>query len=116
DGNPDRQGLGLFARFGFADKKTNPVKWAASGGVAGRGMIPSRDNDTFGIGYYYTQLERSQFITTAVLDDSARGFECYYDIAVTPAVHVTLDLQIVNPAPSGVQTATILGLRGTISF
>lgn len=116
DGNPDRQGLGLFARFGFADKDTNPVKWAASGGVGGRGMIPTRDNDTCGIGYYYTQLETSQFVTGATLDDSARGFECYYDIAVTPAVHVTLDLQIVNPATSGVHTATILGLRGTIVF
>jgi porin len=52
NGQPDQQGLGLFARFGFADKETNPVEWAISGGVGGRGLIPSRDNDNFGIGYY----------------------------------------------------------------
>ena len=56
NGEADRKGVGLFARFGFADKNTNPLEWAASGGVGGRGIFPTRDNDTFGLGYYYNSI------------------------------------------------------------
>jgi porin len=51
NGMPDHQGFGLFARLGFADQDTNPVRWSGSFGIGGRGMIPSRDNDIFGIAY-----------------------------------------------------------------
>ena len=44
-GVPKQQGIGVFSRFGFADKDTNPVEWAVSGGIGGRGLIPSREND-----------------------------------------------------------------------
>ena len=53
NGEPDLQGIGFFIRFGFADRETNPLLWAVSGGIGGRGVVPFRDNDTFGIGYYY---------------------------------------------------------------
>ena len=45
--------LGFFARFGIADKDTNPVEWSASGGLGGRGVIPYRDDDLFGAGYLH---------------------------------------------------------------
>jgi hypothetical protein len=38
------------------------------------------------------------------------------NIAVTPACHVTLDVQVVEPAASVVQTATILGMRASLDF
>jgi porin len=61
NGEPDQQGIGLFARFGFADKETNPVEWAVSGGVGGRGVIPTRDNDTFGLGTTTTPLRKRTY-------------------------------------------------------
>jgi hypothetical protein len=39
-GEPKHQGTGVFAGFGFADKETNPVEWAVSGGIGGRGPDP----------------------------------------------------------------------------
>ena len=58
-GEPRQRGIGVFARFGFADKDTNPTEWAVSGGIGGRGLIPSRDNDCFGVGFTTTASRRS---------------------------------------------------------
>jgi porin len=116
DGEPDQQGLGFFVRFGFADKETSPTEWAVSGGIGGRGIIPSRDNDTFGIGYYYNSIQ--QLLLSGLLGsgDSAQGFECFYNIALTPACRVTLDLQVVTPPLVSLHTATVLGLRASLEF
>src|SRR5262245_52601187 len=53
DGRQDLRGIGLFARVGFADEDTNPVEWSVSAGVSGRGIVPSRGEDAFGVGFYY---------------------------------------------------------------
>ena len=116
DGRADQEGIGLFARVGFADEDTNPLEWSVSVGIGGRGLIPSRHNDTFGIGYYYTSIQDTRLFSALRIEDSTQGFESYYDIAVTPACRVTLDVQLVESASSRVDTATVLGMRGTLDF
>jgi porin len=116
NGEPDVKGLGLFSRLGFADKETNPIDWAVSGGLGGRGLIPTRDHDVFGLGYYYNHIQGTTLFTVLGIKDSAQGFEGFYDIAVTPACHVTLDVQVAEPEGSRVHTATILGLRASLGF
>jgi hypothetical protein len=32
-------------------------------GVGGRGMIPTRDNDTFGVGYCYNKIQKERIST-----------------------------------------------------
>jgi porin len=54
-GAAKHQGFGLFARVGFADEETNPIDISVSGGIGGRGLIPVRPNDTYGLGYYYNR-------------------------------------------------------------
>ena len=39
-GEPNYQGVGVFARLGVADQDTNPFKFGASVGVGGKGMVP----------------------------------------------------------------------------
>jgi hypothetical protein len=39
-----------------------------------------------------------------------------YNIANTPAAHLTLDLQVVNSPQKRLETATVLGLRATLEF
>jgi porin len=116
DGQPDLKGVGLFARFGYADPDTNPTKWAASGGLGGRGVFPTRDNDTFGIGYYYNRVQTLNISSLLGLDNSAQGFEAFYNLAFTPAFHLTFDVQVVNGVAKRIQTATILGLRASLNF
>lgn len=115
-GLPKHRGFGVFARFGFADKETNPVEWAVSGGIGGRGIIPGRDNDSFGLGYYYNSIQPLRLLNRLGVEDSTQGFEAFYNIAITPAVHLTLDLQVVQPVQTRLDTTVVLGLRSGFEF
>ncbi len=48
-GDPTR-GIGAFFRFGVSDGVANPIKYAYNVGIGGKGIIPGRPHDTFGIG------------------------------------------------------------------
>ena len=115
NGRQDLQGVGLFARVGIADKNTNPLYWTVSAGLSGRGSIPGRDADTWGIGYFYNDVQGldREFIS---FNNSNGGVEVYYDIALFGWAHLTLDAQWVKSAFESVDDATILGGRLNISF
>jgi porin len=111
------QGIGLFGRFGTSDEGTNPIGQFYSLGVGGKGMIPSRDNDTFGVGYYYLHLsdELGPIVRRFVEDE--QGVEMYYNIAVTPWLHVSPDLQVIDPGKGrDSDTAVVAGIRMRIDF
>jgi carbohydrate-selective porin OprB len=46
----------------------------------------------------------------------SQGMEAYYEIAITPSVFLTPDIQVVEPSEKGVGTACVLGLRLTMKF
>jgi porin len=50
-------GAGIFGRFGASDGNPNPMKFFYSVGFGGKGFLSSRPNDSFGLGYYYIQVE-----------------------------------------------------------
>jgi porin len=116
NGVPDREGVGVFARFGVADQDTNPVEWSASVGVGGRGIIPSREDDVFGVGYYYTHFQESRVGGLLGFEDEGQGFETFYNAAITPASHLTFDLQLADSALPRTDTAVLLGGRLNLSF
>ncbi len=116
NGRPDHRGFGVFARAGFADPDTNPLDWHLSAGVGGRGVIPTRDDDTFGVGFFYNAFEASRLFSALGVEDEALGVEAFYNIAVTPAAHLTLDLQVIEPVERSLDTAVLLGLRARLEF
>ncbi len=116
DGRTDLQGVGLFARAAIADPDTNPVKLVISGGVAGKGIIPGRDHDTFGIGYSYSDIREAPFITNRVIETSSGRFEAYYALALTPGAELTIDAQWADSIVTGNDPAWLLGVRLRLSF
>ncbi len=50
--NP-KEGFGLFGQFGVSDGNPNRLYWSGHVGIGGRGLIPGRSRDNWGIGYYY---------------------------------------------------------------
>jgi porin len=44
------------------------------------------------------------------------GVEAYYNVALTPWLLLTPDVQVIGPASRGVATATVVGLRGQVVF
>jgi porin len=114
DEDPE-QGIGLFGRFGWSSGEANPITQFYSLGVGGKGIIPTRDKDTFGLGYYYVNL--SNDLPSLFGLNSEQGVELYYNIEVTPWLHITPDLQVViNPGGGDNDVAIVYGLRTQLSF
>jgi porin len=111
DGRQDLQGIGAFLMLGVADRDTNPVSWSVSAGLAGKGVVPGRDRDTAGLGYFYNRLQDPKAIRGDRLARSVQGLEAYYSIAVARSVDLSLDLQWTKSAFESVEDAIILGLR-----
>jgi porin len=124
-------GVGVFARFGASDGNPNLMQYFYSAGVGGKGLIPGRPLDQFGIGYYYLSIKNPTLQvpivgTKSFLRDEW-GFEAFYNIALTPWLLLTPDVQVIGPAqkhPIGrsrlglpvigqesIGTATVLGVR-----
>jgi len=124
-------GVGVFARFGASDGNPNLMQYFYSAGVGGKGLIPGRPLDQFGIGYYYLSIKNPTLQvpivgTKSFLRDEW-GFEAFYNVAVTPWMLLTPDIQVIGPAqkhPIGrnrfglpvigqesIGTATVLGVR-----
>ena len=129
------EGIGIFGRFGASDGDPNFMHFFYSVGIGGKGVIPSRHNDKFGLGFYYIDVKNPKlqglFQTRKLLRDEY-GFEAFYNVAITPWLQLTPDIQIVRgaqkeqvtigtlPGPLGltfiasrksIGTSTILGLR-----
>lgn len=113
--DPSR-GWGFFGRYGAGDEMVNPVHQFYSLGIGGKGMIPGREKDTFGVGYYY--LDLSDKLPGAIRSRARdeQGVELFYNIEITPWLHVTPDLQVIHPARNRVDTTWVAGIRFTILF
>ena len=122
--------VGPFFRFGFSDGQANPIKYHYNVGIGGKGVVPGRPDDTFGIGWSRVEFSKDLVpILRRTLDlglEREDAVEAYYNVAVTPWLGVTLDLQVVEPglrktlSSSGqltnVDTAVIGGARAFIRF
>ncbi|NIP98629.1 MAG: carbohydrate porin [Akkermansiaceae bacterium] len=110
-------GWGLFGRVGFADEETSPIDLFLSGGIGGRGLLSSRPNDRFGIGYFYAHLtDELPRLARPFLRDAEQGLEVFYDAALTPWLRVAADAQVISPVLEAADTAVVLGVRSKISF
>ncbi len=108
-------GLGVFGRFGVSDGTANPIHYFASLGIGGKGLIPGRTNDQFGIGLYRACTSEAR-IPQVLGFRAAEGFEAYYEVAITPAVSFTPDIQVLEPSQQRLGTACVLGFRLTTKF
>jgi len=105
----------LFSRVAFADEDTNPWKFNASVGIGGRGLLPQRDDDVFGAGYYYSDLDPDRF-TVIEPDDSEQGVEVFYNLAITPATRLSFDFQWLDTPIPGLDDAYLFAARLQTSF
>jgi porin len=100
-GQPDK-GIGAFFRFGITDGIANPIKYTYNVGVGGKGIVPGRPMDTFGVGWARTQMSDDfipflrQRLNLGL--DKEDAVEMYYNVAITKWLTATVDLQIIDPA------------------
>jgi porin len=100
-GQPDK-GIGAFFRFGISDGIANPVKYAYNVGVGGKGIVPGRPADSFGVGWARTQFS-SDFVPFLRQRlnlglDKEDAVEMYYNFSIAKWLNATFDLQVIDPA------------------
>lgn len=125
-----KRGVGIFFSAGVSDGKANPIKASYSLGLVGKGVVPGRPRDDFGIGWARTEFS-DDFVpylrdTFDLGLDHEDAVEMYYNAAVTPWLSISPSLQIISPAlnktldPSGsfqdLDTTYLAGVRVGIRF
>ncbi len=111
------EGVGLFGQFGISDGNPNSLHWTFLVGLGGTGLVPGRNADTWGVGYYYDSLSgylKDALAPTVQLRDE-QGLEIFYDLALTPWFNLGVDLQVIRPGLAS-DTAVLPGLRAVIRF
>jgi porin len=123
EGEEDSQGLGVFTRYGMADKKVNDITDFWSLGLQYQGLFDGRDDDVLGLGY-----AKGIFSTEAGFADTYESvfdadtyesvFEIYYNAAVAPWLSLSPSVQFVdNPGgDNAVDDAVVVGLRAQGAF
>ncbi len=102
-----KRGLGTHFSFGLSDGKANPVKYSYSLGLVGKGIVPGRPYDEFGIGWALTEF--SDNFVPYMRDTFNLGLnresavEVYYNFAVTPWLSISPSYQYISPALDKVQ-------------
>ncbi len=114
-------GIGIFGRAGWAPNDRNVIDQFYSFGIGGYGMvIPTRNNDQWGVGWSGTHLSSALRADASILEVDLDGFEhafeAFYNFEVTPATHLTFNLQVVNSVAASVDTATTFGTRFQFDF
>jgi porin len=126
-----KHGIGVFFSAGTSDANPNPIKYSFLAGLGGKGIVPRRPDDTFGLAFARTQFS-SAFVPflrqrLGLGLDHEDAFEAYYNLAITGWLNATADLQVVNSGlkkalnSSGaglmnVDTAVIAGIRFRVRF
>ncbi|QDV69827.1 Porin B precursor [Rosistilla carotiformis] len=116
--NPSR-GWGYFARAGIADESTNPIGYFLSAGLGGSSPLRSRTADSFGVGYYYSGTSDKVgplLETVAGPIGDGQGVELFYNVAVTRAITITPDFQVLSQARKELDPAVVAGVRMNIAF
>ena len=118
DDPKDKQGLGIFGRYGWAEREINRLSHHWSIGASYLGLLPERKKDVLGFGIAQTQFST---VYRQVMDgdaDRETVYELYYAIQVTPWCVISPDLQMIT-APGGdndARDALVGGLRFKMSF
>jgi porin len=101
EGDP-KHGIGVFFSFGASDGNPNPIKYAFFAGIGGKGVVPGRPDDSFGLGIARTQFSSDfvpflrQKLNLGLEHEDA--LEMYYNVSITKWLNATADLQIIDPA------------------
>lgn len=111
----DQPGLGIFYRFSATPEDRSAYNIYLSGGIGGRGVIPGRPHDRFGVGSYWLKESGDLEKQGLPLGDET-GVEVFYNFAITPWAQLTLDAQWISSGIDSSDDAVALGTRLNIRF
>ena len=82
-------------------------------GISGTSPLSGRTLDTFGVGYYFLGVSDvlKQDVRQSAPLRNDQGVELFYNAAITPWIHISPDLQVIDPFEKKADTALVVGLR-----
>ena len=112
----DGQGLGAFARYGYADGDKNDMTNFWSFGIQYQGLLDGRDEDVLGAGFAQGFFSNKASITYT--EDYESAFELYYNAKVAPWLNISPSIQyITNTGGSDlIGDSVIFGIRAQMLF
>ena len=119
--DPSRPGIG-WGFFGYAsisDGNPNSIETTIFGGLAGNSMLPGREQDLWGIGYfrYGASGDLRDGLNKLGIDIQAeQGVEAFYNLALTPWFRLTADVQWIDPVRAFRDDIVVAGLRAKTNF
>jgi len=118
DPNNSGKGWGVFGEITKADGNPNTLEWSTYFGVGGSSLLPSRPDDRFGVGYFRYGVSNDLKNDLAPIFDltDESGIEFFYNVAVTPWLRVTADLQFIRPATGSDPSSIYAGLGTYVRF
>lgn len=125
----EEQGLYGFARAGAGPEDRSFFELVVDGGIVWRGIIPTRDEDAFGVGAIYARISKD-IHRAEMLDATTNGtvyekfsthetvLEAFYTVQLAKWWMVQPDVQwIIHPGGSGaVADAVVVALRTELVF
>ncbi len=114
----DQQGLGWFFRYAYRHGDIQRVQNFWSTGLVYQGLVPSRDNDLFGMAVLQSIPSRQFNDKINRLAEAETVFECFYAFYVTKWLVVSPDIQYISSPgiDSTLDDSAVLGIRTRISF
>lgn len=112
-------GWGLFGLASLSDGNPNPVRWSVLAGLAGNNLMPGREADRWGVGFYHYGLTDpllSGLAARGIFRRSEGGVEVFYNWAVTNWLRLTGDVQLIDPWNPSAARASYAGLRLQTKF
>lgn len=108
------QGLGIFCQLSWAPSDRNQVDINTAAGAVYRGLLPSRDQDTLGLGF--TQINFCSALRNTTGQTNENALEIFYKARIREWIAIQPDMQYIA-RPSGVgRDALVTGLRCEIAF
>lgn len=111
-------GWGVFADLGLSDGNPNAIRWHVVAGVGGTGVF-GRELDRWGVAYFRYGLSdelKDGLARLGVRRRDEQGVEAYYNLALTPWLRLTANLQWINPTNPVRRDAMFAGLRTQVRF
>lgn len=111
--------LGVFGQAAISDGNPNPIGWSALLGVGGTGVIPGRERDRLGVGVFclgFSDSLKEGLDSVGIPIRNELGIEAFYNLAITPWLYLTGDIQLIRPPQTGADTAVIAGVRAQVVF
>ena len=89
-----------------------------SGGIKGRGVIPTRPLDRYGVGFY-ALFQSDEFKNHPILGDLLEdewGMEIFYNLAITPWLQFSPGVQYIDSGQVDVDHSVVVTTRLQLYF